>query len=61
MLPMSKQLRFLATALLHRISCRAMKVKPYVPDFKLALERFYIHAGRSDMLDELEHSLGLSA
>jgi len=38
-----------------------MKVKPYVPDFKLALERFYIHAGRSDMLDELEHSLGLSA
>jgi len=34
-------------------------VKPYVPDFKLALEHFCIHAGGRGVLDELERSLCL--
>jgi 3-ketoacyl-CoA synthase len=38
-----------------------VKVKPYVPEFKLVLEHFYIHAGGRDVLDELERSLGLCA
>jgi len=38
-----------------------MKVKPYMSDFKLTLEHFYMLAGRSNVLDELEHNLGLSA
>jgi 3-ketoacyl-CoA synthase len=36
-------------------------VKPYVPDFKLALEHFFIHASGRGVLDELERSVGLSA
>ena len=58
-LPLSEQLRFLGAVLLRR-ALRA-DVKPYVPDFKLALEHFCIHAGGRGVLDELERSLGLSA
>jgi 3-ketoacyl-CoA synthase len=58
-LPLSEQLRFLGAVLLRRV-LRA-DVKPYVPDFKLALEHFCIHAGGRGVLDELERSLGLSA
>ena len=60
-LPLSEQLRFLAAALLRRVAGGKAKVKPYVPDFKLALEHFCIHAGGRGVLDELERSLGLSA
>ncbi|CAL4929195.1 unnamed protein product [Urochloa decumbens] len=59
-LPLSEQLRFLAAVLLRRVLQRA-GAKPYVPDFKLALEHFCIHAGGRGVLDELERSLGLSA
>ena len=59
-LPLSEQLRFLAAALLRRVAGGKVKVKPYVPDFKLALEHFCIHAGGRGVLDELERSLGLS-
>ncbi|OEL38245.1 3-ketoacyl-CoA synthase 11 [Dichanthelium oligosanthes] len=58
-LPLSEQLRFLAAVLLKRV-LRA-DVKPYMPDFKLALEHFCIHAGGRGVLDELERSLNLSA
>ncbi|CAO1943866.1 unnamed protein product [Urochloa humidicola] len=58
-LPLSEQLRFLAAVLLRRVLQRA-GAKPYVPDFKLALEHFCIHAGGRGVLDELERSLGLS-
>ncbi|XP_062216733.1 probable 3-ketoacyl-CoA synthase 20 [Phragmites australis] len=58
-LPLSEQLRFLATVVLKRVF-RA-DVKPYLPDFKLALEHFCIHAGGRGVLDELEKSLKLSA
>jgi len=60
-LPLSEQLRFLAAALLRRVAGGKAKVKPYVPDFKLALEHFCIHAGGRGVLDELERSLKLSA
>jgi 3-ketoacyl-CoA synthase len=58
---MSEQLQFLAVVLLRCVTGRAMKVKPYMLDFKLALEYFYIHAGRRGVLNKLESSLGLSA
>ncbi|XP_066392781.1 3-ketoacyl-CoA synthase 11-like [Miscanthus floridulus] len=35
------------------------KVKPYIPNFKLAFEHFYIHAGGHAVLDELESNLSL--
>ncbi|VAH87390.1 unnamed protein product [Triticum turgidum subsp. durum] len=58
-LPLSEQLRFLATVVLKRVF-RA-DVKPHIPDFTLALDHFCIHAGGRGVLDELERSLKLSA
>jgi 3-ketoacyl-CoA synthase len=57
-LPLSEQLCFLATVVLKRVF-RA-DVKPYQPDFKLALDHFCIHAGGRGVLDELEESLKLT-
>lgn len=36
------------------------KVKPYIPDFKLAFEHFCIHAGGRAVLDEIQNNLSLS-
>ncbi|CAL5096361.1 unnamed protein product [Urochloa decumbens] len=57
-LPMSEQLLFFATLVARRVLKR--KVKPYIPDFKLAFEHFCIHAGGRAVLDELEKNLKLS-
>jgi 3-ketoacyl-CoA synthase len=57
-LPMSEQLLFFATLVLRRVL--KMKIKPYIPDFKLAFEHFCIHAGGRGVLDELENNLQLS-
>ena len=57
-LPMSEQLLFFATLVGKKIF--KMKVKPYIPDFKLAFEHFCIHAGGRAVLDELEKNLQLS-
>ncbi|KAF7837958.1 3-ketoacyl-CoA synthase 11 [Senna tora] len=57
-LPMSEQLLFFATLVARKVF--KMKVKPYIPDFKLAFEHFCIHAGGRAVLDELEKNLELS-
>ncbi|KAI3469654.1 hypothetical protein Pfo_026317 [Paulownia fortunei] len=57
-LPMSEQLLFLATLVARKVF--KMKVKPYVPDFKLAFEHFCIHTGGRAVLDELEKNLKLT-
>ncbi|OAY28027.1 3-ketoacyl-CoA synthase 20 [Manihot esculenta] len=57
-LPFSEQLLFLANLIMKKIF--KMKIKSYVPDFKLAFEHFCIHAGGRGILDELEKNLGLS-
>ncbi|KAK6914013.1 FAE1/Type III polyketide synthase-like protein [Dillenia turbinata] len=57
-LPMSEQLLFFATLVRRKIF--KMKIKPYIPDFKLAFEHFCIHAGGRAVLDELEKNLQLS-
>ena len=57
-LPMSEQLLFLATLIGKKLL--KMKIKPYIPDFKLAFEHFCIHAGGRAVLDELEKNLQLS-
>nr|BAD95286.1 putative fatty acid elongase 3-ketoacyl-CoA synthase 1 [Arabidopsis thaliana] len=36
-----------------------LKVKPYIPDFKLAFEHFCIHAGGRAVLDEVQKNLDL--
>ncbi|KAF2313923.1 hypothetical protein GH714_020638 [Hevea brasiliensis] len=57
-LPMSEQLLFFATLVGRKIF--KMKIKPYIPDFKLAFEHFCIHAGGRAVLDELEKNLDLT-
>ncbi|XP_051128318.1 3-ketoacyl-CoA synthase 2-like [Andrographis paniculata] len=57
-LPMSEQLLFLFTLVARKVF--NMKIKPYIPDFKLAFEHFCIHAGGRAVLDELEKNLDLS-
>ncbi|CAL9083798.1 unnamed protein product, partial [Musa textilis] len=57
-LPMSEQLIFFFTLAMRKVF--KMKVKPYIPDFKLAFEHFCIHAGGRAVLDELEKNLALS-
>nr|XP_029148795.1 3-ketoacyl-CoA synthase 11-like [Arachis hypogaea] len=57
-LPTSEQLLFFATLVAKKLL--KMKVKAYIPDFKLAFEHFCIHAGGRAVLDELEKNLQLS-
>lgn len=57
-LPMSEQLLFFATLVGRKVF--KMKIKPYIPDFKLAFEHFCIHAGGRAVLDALENNLQLS-
>lgn len=57
-LPMSEQLLFFATLVGKKLF--KMKLKPYIPDFRLAFEHFCIHAGGRAVLDELEKNLQLS-
>ncbi|KAL4317895.1 hypothetical protein GQ457_18G004120 [Hibiscus cannabinus] len=57
-LPMSEQLLFFAMLTARKLL--KIKLKPYIPDFKLAFEHFCIHAGGRAVLDELEKNLKLS-
>ncbi|CAM8907090.1 unnamed protein product [Rhodiola kirilowii] len=56
-LPISEQLLFFATLVSKKLF--NSKVKPYIPDFKLAFEHFCIHAGGRAVIDELEKNLQL--
>ncbi|XP_021766242.1 3-ketoacyl-CoA synthase 11-like [Chenopodium quinoa] len=58
-LPVSEQLLFFVTLVARKAF--KMKIKPYIPDFKLAIEHFCIHAGGRAVLDELEKNLDLSS
>ncbi|OIW21383.1 hypothetical protein TanjilG_02528 [Lupinus angustifolius] len=58
-LPFSEQLMFFVS-LMRRKFMKGAKVKPYIPDFKLAFEHFCIHAGGRAVLDELQNNLELS-
>lgn len=57
-LPFTEQFMFFMTLVRKKIF--KAKVKPYIPDFKLAFEHFCIHAGGRAVLDELQKNLQLS-
>ncbi|KAH7447770.1 hypothetical protein KP509_01G120500 [Ceratopteris richardii] len=57
-LPLSEQLLFFATLVAKKVL--NAKLKPYIPDFKLAFEHFCVHAGGRAVIDELEKNLQLS-
>ncbi|CAK8544960.1 unnamed protein product [Lathyrus sativus] len=58
-LPFSEQLMFFVS-LVRRKVLKGSRVKPYIPDFKLAFEHFCIHAGGRAVLDEIQKNLQLS-
>ncbi|CAI0438029.1 unnamed protein product [Linum tenue] len=58
-LPISEQLLFFVTLIAKKTLFSGKKVKPYIPDFKLAFEHFCIHAGGRAVIDELEKNLQL--
>ncbi|XP_077230786.1 3-ketoacyl-CoA synthase 6-like [Tasmannia lanceolata] len=58
-LPASEQFLFLLSLIGRKIF--NPKWKPYIPDFKQAVEHFCIHAGGRAVIDELEKNLQLSA
>ncbi|KAG0593305.1 hypothetical protein M758_1G313200 [Ceratodon purpureus] len=58
-LPLSEQLLFFGCLVARKVL--NMKVKPYIPDFKLAFNHFCIHAGGRAVIDELEKNLNLTA
>ncbi|XP_047320690.1 3-ketoacyl-CoA synthase 20-like [Impatiens glandulifera] len=55
---MSEQLLFFLKLVAKKVF--KVKIRPYVPDFKLAFEHFCIHTGGRAVLDELEKNLKLS-
>ncbi|XP_050387067.1 3-ketoacyl-CoA synthase 1 [Argentina anserina] len=57
-LPFSEQFFFFVTLIRKKIL--KAKVKPYIPDFKLAFEHFCIHAGGRAVLDEIQKNLDLT-
>ncbi|KAL3832814.1 hypothetical protein ACJIZ3_007550 [Penstemon smallii] len=57
-LPFSEQFMFLVTLVKRKVL--SAKVRPYIPDFKLAFEHFCIHAGGRAVLDAVEKNLQLS-
>ncbi|GKB57598.1 3-ketoacyl-CoA synthase 11-like protein [Tanacetum coccineum] len=57
-LPMSEQLLFFITLVARKVF--QMKIKPYIPDFKLACEHFCIYAAGRAVLDEIEKNLNLT-
>ncbi|MCO5564424.1 hypothetical protein L7F22_018085 [Adiantum nelumboides] len=57
-LPISEQLLFFLNLVARKLF--NLKIKPYIPDFKLAFEHFCIHAGGRAVIDELERHLLLS-
>ncbi|XP_055822270.1 3-ketoacyl-CoA synthase 20-like [Solanum dulcamara] len=60
-LPMSEQFLFFASLIVRKIlKMKNIFKKPYIPDFKLAFEHFFIHAGGRAVLDEMEKNLDLT-
>lgn len=57
-LPFSEQILFFFTLIRRKVF--NSKVKPYIPDFKLAFEHFCIHAGGRAVLEELQKNMQLS-
>ncbi|KAJ7514513.1 hypothetical protein O6H91_23G047800 [Diphasiastrum complanatum] len=57
-LPLSEQILFFSTLVAKKVL--KMKIKPYIPDFKQAVEHFCIHAGGRAVLDAMEKNLNLT-
>jgi 3-ketoacyl-CoA synthase len=59
-LPLSEQLLFFANLVARKV-LRVRKLRPYIPDFKLAFDHFCIHTGGRGVIDAIEKQLELTA
>ena len=57
-LPLSEQLLFFANLVGRKVF--GFKMKPYIPDFKLAFDHFCIHTGGRGVIDAIEKQLELT-
>lgn len=57
-LPLSEQLLFFANLVGRKVF--GIKMKPYIPDFKLAFDHFCIHTGGRGVIDAIEKQLELT-
>ncbi|KAL3157470.1 Ataxin 2-like [Trebouxia sp. C0010 RCD-2024] len=57
-LPISEQLIFFANLVARKVF--KMKIRGYIPDFKLAFEHFCIHTGGRGVIEEIEKQLQLA-
>eukprot|EP00803_Ostreobium_quekettii_P009088 evm.model.scf_515.6 EVM.evm.TU.scf_515.6 scf_515:48412-53536(+) len=57
-LPISEQILFIVNYVARKVLKQRMK--PYIPDFKLAFQHFCIHTGGRGVLDEMERQLLLT-
>lgn len=58
-LPLSEQLLFFSNLVARKV-LRLNKIRPYIPDFKLAFEHFCIHTGGRGVIDAIEKQLELT-
>ena len=58
-LPLSEQLHFVLSLIARKLLMNR-KMKPYVPDFRMAFEHICIHAGGRAVIDAVQRSLRLS-
>lgn len=56
-LPFSEQARFISSLVAHKVL--KMDVKPYIPDFKQAVNHICMHAGGRAVIDKIERTLKL--
>lgn len=57
-LPLSEQIIFFANLVARKVL--RFKMRPYIPDFKLAFDHFCIHTGGRGVIDAIEKQLDLS-
>ncbi|XP_074304647.1 3-ketoacyl-CoA synthase 11-like, partial [Silene latifolia] len=58
-LPISEKMLFVGNLIAKKLF-KMRKLKPYIPDFKLAIEHFCIHAGGKTVLDGVQKNLALT-
>lgn len=56
-LPLSEQILFFANLVARKFLGLRKKVRPYIPDFKLAFQHFCIHTGGRGVIDAIEEQL----
>ncbi|KAM7521651.1 hypothetical protein LguiA_011553 [Lonicera macranthoides] len=57
-LPLSERIRLTVNSIIRKL--HVVRIQPYVPDFKKAIDHFVTHVGGKPVMDELQKTLGFS-